>query len=257
MTNGINGVASMYPSNGYYNCGDDYFGLNSLANNNIANSSIYGTTGAYNPYMTPGMYSIPQNLWNDPKGQMQYQYDMNNTANGYGIKSGAQQVSLTDQCSALAQVIGSGQEDEILKEFNELSATLKSQPQYAQCSEQEIKGLAKQYFQAVTGVSLNEAIENNASGDFETGFKKSFSLFGDDNESKEDLLAEVNGTKLKRGAEATKTVGEVAGVAAIAGAGAGIGAAVGTFVFPVIGTGVGAAIGGIVGGAVGILKSIF
>lgn len=257
MTNGLNGVTAMYPTTGYYNNGDDYFGLSSTAGNNIAGTSIYSNPGVYNPYMTPGMYSMPQNLWNDPKGQMQYQYDMSNTANGYGIKNNAQQISLTDQCTALAQVIGSGQEDEILKEFNELSATLKSQPQYAQCSEQEIKGLAKQYFQAVTGLSLNDAIENNASGDFETGFKKSFSLFGDDNESKEDLLAEVNGTKLKRGAEATKVVGEVAGVASYAAIGAGIGASLGLVGSAGVLSAPLAVVGGVIGGAVGILKSIF
>lgn len=241
---------AMYPINGSFGCGTDYFGLGATgADNFFGTNSIYNN-GSYNPYMMTGMGAVPQSLWNDPLGQMNYQYDMGNTANSYMIKNNAQQVSLTDQCNALASVISDGQEDEIMKEFVELENTLKSQPQYAKCTDQEIKGIARQYFQAVTGKSLTSAIDQNASGDFATGFKKTFNLFGDDEVSKEDLLSEINGTKLKRGADATKTVGKIAGIATYAAAGA----ALGTFIpIPVVGN----IIGGVAGAAVGILKSLF
>lgn len=236
---------NVMPNNLYsgynYNATDNFYGTN----------SIYNSGYNYNPYLMTGMGTMPQNLWNNPVGQMNYQYDMSNTANSFGIKTNAQQISLTDQCNALAQVISDGQEDEIMKEFVELENTLKSQPQYAKCSDQEIKGLARQYFQAITGKSLTSAIEQNASGDFSTGFKKVFSMFGDDSVSKEDLISEINGTKLKRGAEETKIAGKVAGALTYAGVGAGIGAAV------TLGNPIGAVVGGIIGAGVGIFKSIF
>lgn len=249
--------SATYPGNGSYSSGDGYFNLNSCTNNN--NASIYGATNPYtatntynpymamntnmyNPYMMGGMYSTTG---------MQTQYNLNNQWQSYGIKANAQQIALTDQCNALAQVLSSGQEDEIMKEFNELENTLKTQPQFAQCTEQEVKAYAKNYFQSITGISLDKAIEENASGDFTTGFKKTFSLFGDDSTSKEDLLATVNGTRLKRGAEETKVAGEVTGIVAKVGAGAALGLAV------TLGNPIGAVVGGAIGGIACMLKAIF
>lgn len=195
---------------GYYNSGDDYFGL---SNPNMAASTgttnIFGTTGSYGGY-----YGVPQNLVNDPKGQMEYQYDMNNTASSYNVKNNAAQMTITDQCTTMASLISEGKEDEIMTKFEELESTLKSEPQFQKCSDAEIKAYAKNMFAQTTGMSLEDAINKNCQGDFSTGLTSGFHWGNADSTSKEELLAEINGTKPPTGA--AKAFGTILG--AIGGA---------------------------------------
>ncbi len=222
MTTGMNALNPV----GFYSSGDDYFGL----------------TGATNTYN-----GVSSNIWNNSTQNLQYQYGYNNTYNAYNNKYASQQLTIQDQCTSIATVLSNGQEDEVLSEFNELVSTLRSQEQYAQCSDQELRAMAKNIFQNMTGISLTDAINQNCSSSFTTGLKNVLNPFGDDSVSKEDLLAEINGTKKKKGADASKVVGEVAGIAGCAAGGAGVG-------FLVAGP-VGAAVGGVIGGAVGLIKA--
>ena len=205
MVAGINTVGSM----GYVNPCDDYFGLYSNSGLNTGMTAGMTTGMTYPSIMNPGMYSIPQNLWNDPIGQMQYQYDMNNQYQGFNIRANAQQLTITDQCRVLAELISEGKEDEIMENFKELEATLKSQPQFAQCTDKEIKAYAQNMFAQSTGMSLTEAIKQNCKSNFSTGLSAGFFFGNGDTTSKEDLLAEINGTKKPTGA--SKGFGAVLG----------------------------------------------
>ncbi len=202
MVAGINALSPM----GYVNPSDDYFGLSTMSNTttNYMSPSIMGQGITY-----PGMYSIPQNLWNDPAGQMQYQYNMNNQYQSYNNKANAGQLAVTDQCKVIAELISEGKENEIMENFVELQETLKSMPQYAQLSDKEIKSYAQNIFAQTTGVSLTEAIKQNCKSNFSTGFTSGFHLGNADNISKEELLAEINGTKPPTGA--AKTFGKILG----------------------------------------------
>ncbi|MDD3237581.1 MAG: hypothetical protein PHV37_05730 [Candidatus Gastranaerophilales bacterium] len=223
MTTAVNSVG-----NYAYDSTQDYFGLNSGTSTATSTSSLYNSS----------------NIWGTNSA-----YGYNNPYLAYNNKMGAQNLAIQDQCAAIATVVGGGQEDEILEEFNELVTTLKSQDQYSQCSDQELKAVARNIFQNTTGVSLNEAINKNCSGSFMTGLKNAINPFGDDKTSKDDLISEINGTKKKKGANEAKVVGSAIGIAGAAAAGAGIGFAVGG---PI-----GAAIGGAIGGVGSFLKSLF
>jgi hypothetical protein len=151
----------------------------------------------------------------------------------------------------LNAMIASGREDDIYKEYQKLLETMKTQPQYATLDEKQLAATAKTVYQNATGTSLTDAIEQNCSGSFATGFKKAFNIFGDDSVSKDELLEKINATPKSRGAEAKEVTGKVVGVASTAAAGAGIGFAIS------LGNPVGAGIGAAVGGAIGFFKSIF
>lgn len=177
-------------------------------------NNVYGTAADYT-----GNYSDTSNsLFSNPysygyygpsSSQVQNYYDMNNQYMSYSNKNSAQQLTLKDQCTSLAQVISEGQEDAILTEYNELVSTLASQPQYQNCNEQELKAVAKQIFQNTTGISLNDAINQNCSGNFATGLKQGFFLGNADSISKEQLISEINGTPMKGGA--SKVIGNIIG----------------------------------------------
>lgn len=221
MTTAVNSVG-----NYGYNNSEDYFGLNS-------GNTAYGTADAYGSLNTYGGYGNYGNIWGGSTQILQNQYDYNNTYNSYNNKYNSEQLSVQDQCAAIATVISNGQEDEVLSEFNELVATIQSQPQYAQCSEQELKAIARNLFQSVTGVSLTDAVNANCSSSFKTGLNM-LNPFDKDTTSKEDLISEISGTKKKEGAEIAETAGKVTAVAA-----------------PAVGAGIGFAVGGPIGAAVG------
>ncbi len=233
MTTAVNSIAgyNQFLNDGFGST-SDYFNLNNTTgtSGNLFNTYNSGyTTGSYGTYGA-GIYG-------STSGQLQYNYDLNNQAQSYYVKQNSGQATLAYQCKAIADVISEGQEDEVLTEFNELVSTLKSQPQYAQCNDQELKAIAQDVFANMTGMSLTDAIKTNCESSFKTGLNL-LNPFDRDSVSKEDLLAEVNGTKKKAGSGISKALGGAASVGTVA-AGAGIGFAVGGPIGAVVGAGIG------------------
>lgn len=187
-----------------YNYGQNF----GFGNTNYACNPGYNTGGyGYNTY--PGMYQIPQNLWNDPIGQLEYQDNLNQQSGAIYNRNSGQQLEVSNQCRVLASLIGEGKENEVLKEFQEIETALKGQQQYSKCTDQEIKAIAQSIFQQSTGVPLVDAINQNCKSNFETGLGTGFFLGNADSVSKEDLIAEINGTEPPHGG--SKIVGGIIG----------------------------------------------
>ncbi len=218
----------------------------------------YAMNGGGNPYYNPastsnvGATSAYPSVWGGNGNYITNSYNLRVLSSSYNIKDEAQAQAITQQCEAIAYTIKSGNEDAVMKEYDEFLALLKGQEKFDKCTEQELRAYANSIYTDLCGKSMSEEIEKGCSGSLSTAFKDSFlsiPFVGDDKHSKDDLISEITGTPKPRGADAEKALGYTAGVLSTAGVGAGVGF--------LVGGPVGAAIGAGVGAVVGILRSIF
>lgn len=221
---------------------DDYFGLYNNYNN---------TAGSV--FNTGSMMSGMMNYYGNSTQQIQQYYNMNAQQQGYMNMGNVQNADIAKQCTAISTVISQGQEDQVMAEYNQLVDAIRNQPGNQMYTESQIKSLADSAYYNATGKTLTDVIEQNCDSSFETGFNI-INPFDNDKTSKEELIAELNGTKVKDGTGAAKVAGNAAGGAAAAGV---IGAGIGTLICPGPGTLIGAGVGAVVGAVGGLIKGLF
>ena len=184
-----------------------YSGLNGLAG--------YGTYGASGLYNGANKEVIKDNIADS--------YDLGATSTSYANKSAASSSSFTQQCQTIDYLLKEGRTDDAMAKYNELYNDMQSNPYYQNYTENEIKTLLQEKYISATGSSLvNDASQKGVSS-FEAGFTSSLPGFGliCNRSSKDELIAEVTGTDISKGAKVATGVGITAGIttgAAAAGA---------------------------------------
>lgn len=184
-----------------------YSGLNGLAG--------YGTYGANGLYTGVNKEVVKDNIADS--------YDIGATSTSYANKSAASSSSFAQQCQTIDYLLKEGRTDDAMAKYNELYNDMQSNPYYQNYSENEIKTLLQEKYISATGSSLvNDASQKGVSS-FEAGFTSSLPVFGlmCNGSSKDELIAEVTGTGVSKGAQVTSGAGIVTGIttgAAAAGA---------------------------------------
>lgn len=193
-----------------------------------------------------------QNIWQNATNTLGYQNSYNQTASSYYNQNFSNQLNINNQASVVHSLVEEGLPTEALEKIDQLASEIKNQPCYQGISDQNARNLAIQQLGGLD--NLRASIEQNSSGSFATGMLQMtdpLGIFGDHSKSSDEVIADLQGTKVSNSSNAQKTAGNVVGVIADAGViGATIGgAAIGTSICPVIGT--------IIGGLVGFLGSEF
>ena len=218
--------------------------------NGLNYGGFYGGYG-YGYGMCGGDVSIYQNNLNN-------NYDMWQTQNGYSNKPGVETMTINNQCQDIGVLLAQGRTDDASKEIEKMVSDLKEYAQYANYSDKEIRSVVRSLYQSATGSDLLADIDTYASGSFAQGIKEGciFGGIAANKTTKADLIEQVTGVKKAKGDTTGEITGSVLSGAATYGAiGAGVGVAL-SFTSFGLSIPVCAAIGAGVGAVVGLVKAI-
>ncbi len=178
--------------------------------------SSYGSYGGYGGFSGYGGYGNVGSV-EAAKTNIKNQYDVYSARQSYGNMQNIEGMNYAQRSNVIGEMLRDGRSDDAMKQFNVLCGELKASGMYGEYSNTQIRAVAQQIYQNSTGENLAEAIKGTTDGAFAKGFQNGltiFGLFGSGQTSKEEMLSEINGTKV--------TWEDKVGKAAGAGIGAGV-----------------------------------
>lgn len=176
---------------------------------------ITGSTSGYGNYGYCGGFGSKE-YTQYAKETIENNYDVQTTRQLYSNMQSTETMSFAMQSQVIQNMLQTGRTDDALFEFNNMVNEMSGLSQYAGYTEQQIKTLAQNQYKNATGTALLNDITKYADGSFISGVKGSIpivNLFTQTN-SKNDLIAEVTGTKKSNFGTVTKIAGAATGGAA-------------------------------------------
>ncbi|GBF23404.1 hypothetical protein tpqmel_0808 [Candidatus Gastranaerophilus sp. (ex Termes propinquus)] len=136
-------------------------------------------------------------------------YSLNATQQGLQNKHVAEASLFSQQCNNISSLLSEKRLDAVSVEFEKLVNNMKTNPQYAVYSDQEVRALAQSQYAQATGVNLLDDINQKTPSAFVQGMKSGVPIFGlfESTRSKDDITAQVTGTSVSGKSNASKMLG--------------------------------------------------